>query len=90
VPEVAGEAPRALYRPFIDLMFWLEYGWFGIDAFGYHVVNSAMHCGTALLWFVLVRRWSGSLAAGLATAVLFVGWPGHSEATHWIAARTNV
>lgn len=81
---------RALYRPFVDLLFWLEQPWFGFEAAGYHVVNSAMHCGTALLWFVLVRRWSGSLAAALATALLFVGWPGHSEATHWISARVNV
>src|SRR5688572_1477361 len=53
-------------------------------------LTSAMHCGTALLWFVLVRRLCGSVAAALATALVFVGWPGHSEATHWIAARTNV
>jgi hypothetical protein len=42
------------------------------------------------LWFVLVRRWSGSWLAGMATAVLFVGWAGHSEVTHWIATITNV
>ncbi len=84
------DAATALYRPFIDLMFWLEEPWFHVDATGYHVVNSAMHCGTAMLWFLLVRRLSGSAAAGLACALLFVGWPSHSEATHWIAARTNV
>lgn len=90
LPAPADGATRALYRPFIDVLFWLEQPWFGIEPFGYHVVNSVMHCGTALVWFVLVRRWSGSIAAGLATALLFVGWPGHSEVTHWIAARTNV
>ncbi len=89
VPE-AVVSPRALYRPFVDLLFWLEQPWFAFEGTGYHVVNSAMHCGTALLWFVLVRRLSGSIAAALATALVFAGWPGHSEATHWIAARTNV
>lgn len=88
-PVAAGVAV-ALYRPFNELLFWLEYPLFGTDAVGYHVVNSLLHCSTALLWFLLVRRLSGSAAAGLATAVLFVGWAGHSEATHWIAARTNV
>lgn len=89
-PAPVGDAAVALYRPFLDVAFWLEQPFFGIDAFGYHVTNSLLHCGTALLWFVLVRRWSGSVLVAAATALLFVGWPGHSEATHWIAARTNV
>jgi hypothetical protein len=83
-------APVALYRPFLDLLFWLEQPFFGINALGYHISNSVMHCLTAVLWSVLVRRLSGSALAGFATAVLFAGWPGHSEVTHWIAARTNV
>ncbi|HEX5053308.1 MAG TPA: hypothetical protein VFZ65_16145 [Planctomycetota bacterium] len=90
LPEPVANATNALYRPFIDLGFWLEQPWFGIDALGYHVVNSAMHCATAILWFVLVRRLLGSIAAAVAVALLFVGWPGHSEALHWIAARTDV
>lgn len=94
VPGVAptpGVTPGvALYRPFNDLAFWLEQPWFGIDPFGYHVVISAMHCTTALLWFVLVQRLSRSYAAGLATALLFVGWPGHSEALHWISVQVDV
>ncbi|MBL9077261.1 MAG: hypothetical protein JNL08_07155 [Planctomycetes bacterium] len=92
VPEGAAgaDAATALYRPFVDLGFWLEAPWFGTTAFGYHVTNSVLHCATALVWFVLVRRRSGSIAAGLACALLFAGWPSHGEATHWIAARTNV
>jgi hypothetical protein len=89
-PPPAGDAPVALYRPFLDVSFWLEQPWFGIEPLGYHVTNSVLHCATALSWFVLMQRWSGSAAAGAATAVLFVGWPGHTEATHWIAARVNL
>jgi len=88
-PEVPPDSVRALYRPFIELGFWLEQPWFGAQAFGYHVVNSMLHCATALLWFQVLRRLSGSVALALAAAVAFVGWPGHSEATHWIAARTS-
>lgn len=90
VPTPAGDAAVALYRPFQDLSFWLEQPWFGVSPFGYHVTNSALHCLTAMLWFVLVRRWTGSPWAAAATAIGFVGWPGHSEVTHWIAARTTV
>lgn len=89
-PAPVGDAAVALYRPFLAVAFWLEQPAFGIDAFGYHVTNSVLHCLTAMVWFVLVRRWSGSGLAAAATAVLFAGWPGHAEALHWIAARTNV
>lgn len=88
--EVPPGQPIALYRPFVDLLFLLEQPWFGTGALGYHATNSALHSGTAMLWFVLVRRLSGSAAAATATAVLFAGWPGHSEAVHWISARTNL
>ena len=88
--NLAVDQTAALYRPFISLTFLLEYPWFGIDALGYHVTNSALHCGTAMLWFGLVRRMSGSLVAATATAIAFAGWPGHSEVTHWISARTNL
>ena len=84
------EQPTALYRPFTDLTYLLEYPWCGVDALGYHVVDSMLHCGTAMLWFALVRRLSGSVAAATATAIAFAGWPGHSEVTHWISARTNL
>jgi hypothetical protein len=70
---VGGAAPAvALYRPFLDLVFWLEQPWFGFDPLGYHVVNSAMHCATALLWLLLVQRLTRSLSAGLAAAVQLV------------------
>lgn len=89
-PTLPPDAPVALYRPILGLLFWLEYPWFGGDAFGYHATNSLLHCVTALVWWALVRRWSGSHVAALATALLFTAWPGHSEALHWMAARTNV
>ena len=89
-PEVLPETARALYRPFVELGFWLEQPWFQAVAFGYHVVNSLLHCGTALVWFLLLRRLSGSVALALAAAVLFVGWPGHSEVTHWVSTRMNL
>ena len=90
VPTLAPDAPVALYRPILGLLFWLEQPLFGTDATGYHVVNSLLHCVTALVWWALVRRWTGASIAGVAAALLFTGWPGHSEALHWLAARTNV
>jgi hypothetical protein len=87
---VPQEISTALYRPFVDLSYRLEQPWFGLDARGYHATNSVLHCSVAMLWFVLVRRLSGSAAAATATALAFVGWPGHSEVTHWISTRMNL
>jgi hypothetical protein len=89
-PVVEPGAVSALYRPFVGLLYVLEYPWFGVDPRGYHAVNSLFHCGAAWVWFLLIRRWTGSWFAGLAGALAFVGWPGHAEATHWISARVNL
>ena len=89
-PAKIEAASVALFRPFIDLGFWCEQPWFGIDPLGYHVVNSTFHCGTSLVWFQLLRGLGASSLAAGAAVLLFVGWPGHSEAMSWIASRTNV
>ena len=89
-PAVQADAAAALYRPLVALLFLIEYPLFGVEACYYHAVNSVFHCTTALVWFVLVRRWTSSPAAGLAVALTFVGWVGHSEATHWVSARVNL
>ena len=90
LPVVDEGASTALYRPVVSLLFCLEQPWFGVDARWYHAVNSLFHCATAMAWFALVRRWSGLWVAGLAVALAFVGWPGHSEVTHWVSARVNL
>lgn len=88
---VGPDAPHAHYRPFSTILpFVLEYPWFGADAFGYHAVNSVVHCAVALLWYSCWRLLTGSAAIGLAVALLFAGFPAHGETTHWIAARTNL
>lgn len=89
-PAVQEDAAAALYRPTAALLFTVEHPWFGVEAHYYHAVNSVFHCATALVWFVLVRRWTASPAAGLAVALTFVGWAGHGEVTHWISARVNL
>ncbi|MFN9277873.1 MAG: hypothetical protein ACK6D2_19315 [Planctomycetota bacterium] len=89
-PVLPPDAPVALYRPILGLLFWLEQPWFGGAPTGYHVVNSLLHCATAIVWSLLMRRWTGSTVAGLATALLFTAWPGHGEALHWVAARVNL
>lgn len=89
-PTLPPDAPVALYRPILGLLFWLEEPLYGTSATGYHVTNSLLHCTTALVWWALVRRWTGASIAGVAAALLFTSWPGHSEALHWLAARTNV
>lgn len=80
----------AHWRPLTALTYVLEYPWWGVQAFGYHLVNSAMHVGTAVLLMGVMRRLGAGALAAFAGAALFVGHPVHGEATHWIAARVDL
>lgn len=90
LPQLPADAAIALYRPFSTLPYVFEFPWFGTEAMGYHAVNSLVHCTTALLWYSCWRALTGSAVSALAAAALFAGFPAHGEATHWIAARTNL
>lgn len=89
-------------RPLVCLTFSLNYAWSGLDAFGYHVVNLAIHCANAmLLWGVLRRTliapnlgeaFDESRATWTATAVAAV-WTVHplaTEAVVYITQRTTL
>lgn len=87
------------YRPFLNVIYMAEHSLFGLNPWGYHLVNASIHALNGILVFMLasalIRR-SGiegqktSVFPPFLAAALFVLHPLHSEAVSWAACVTEL
>ncbi len=70
--------------------YMLEYRFFGLDPFIYHLDNLLLHILNTVLVYYVVRRLTGAHIAAFATALLFGVHPLHVEAVSWISERKGV
>jgi len=75
------------YYPLVHSVFWLEHRLFGDLAAGYHIVNIMLHCFSALLLVMILRK-IGVPGARLA-GVLFALHPIQVESVAWISELKN-
>ena len=83
-PYFANYLPLHLVSYMVDYTFW------GLRPYGYHlqsVLLDAINAGLALL---VVRRLSGSLPLALVAALLFAVHPSHVEAVAWVSIRKDL
>lgn len=83
-----------LYAAFWHPVTWLsllaDFEWGGLDGRYFHLTNLALHTANALLLFLLLRRWTGSIWRSGCVAALFAVHPLHVESVAWIAERKDV
>jgi hypothetical protein len=81
-----GATPQ--YYPMVFTGFWIEYHLWGLDTFGYHLVNVLLHGLNAVLLFLLCRRLA--VPGAWVVALLFALHPVQVESVAWITERKNV
>ena len=85
-PTHVGGYLRPLSR---DLYFALAYRWFGMDSWGYHLVNLGLALACAALVWLAGRRWIGPRGALLAAA-LFALSHVHAVLVGWISCDQDL
>lgn len=81
---------EANWHPITWLLLHIEFQFFGLMPFGYHIVNLALHLGNVLLLFWLLYRMTGATGKSLAVAALFAVHPLHVESVAWISEIKDV
>lgn len=78
-----------LYHPVVTLSYAIEYCFFKLDPYIYHLDNILLHIVNTLLLFFIIKRLSKSFFVAYLVAALFAVHPVHVEAVAWITARKD-
>lgn len=79
-----------LYIPLTFLSYQLEYLFFGLQPWIYHLTNLLLHIGSAVLVLVIARRLTGNKLAALCAGLFFVLHPLNTEAVMWASGRKDL
>ena len=78
------------WRPVTTLSFALNYALHGLDPWGYHAVNVALHAAVSVLILAVLTRVTGDPDTSMIAAVLFATHPVHTEAVASIVGRAEL
>jgi protein O-mannosyl-transferase len=83
-----GESILLDYMPLTYTTHWVEYHFWGMQPFGYHVVNLALHLLNACILFFLLRRIS--FPGAWVAAALFAIHPMQVSSVAWVVQRKDL
>ena len=86
----SSEPSMAMYRPFLQSTYAINYALGGYDAYGYHLVNVMLHALCTGAVYTLLRIVSGSAVVGLVGGTLFGLHPVHTQAVNYISSRSEL
>jgi tetratricopeptide (TPR) repeat protein len=81
---------KEAYLPLRATSYALDYAIWGLEPFGFHLINVLLHAVVSVLVFAIARRLTGSLLAASAAGALFAVHPAHTEAVAWASGRKDV
>lgn len=90
ITRIFSSFQQALYKPLVMLSFALEYHFFKLQAFVYHLNNLILHLLNVSLVFWLIFLLSKDIMAAFITALLFGIHPMHVESVAWVTERKDV
>ncbi len=87
-----GEELAGTYRPMVNIFWVLNYRVWGLNPFGFHVMNLLFHGLNAVLIFLLVAKsklfgdnYNKRRLAGIVSSIVFIVLPSHAVAGSWIS-----
>ena len=96
--NVAGFVPgssTSYYRPLMYVFYMAVYGVFGLESWGWHLINLLVHIGVVIVLFLLTKRLLSqtdtasnqtAYRISFAAALMFAVHPIHTEAVAWVGA----
>ena len=81
------------YRPVTSTTYALDYYFWGLDPYGFHLTNLIIHIISCLLLFkiltLLFWRYKYRNLFALLSTLIFAAHPIHTEAVSWVSGRTD-
>ena len=78
------------FLPLHLLSYSVDYSFWGVKPFGYHLHQVLLNALNAALCFAVVRRLLGNFTVALLAAVFFAVHPTHVEAVAWVSSRKEL